>query len=241
MKSIKTVLISGLFLTTLASMSCDKEKVAENINTNFEFALVSNGATIDLGDQISTDSIPALRIDEMKFYISNIKFYRGTDTMLVSDVELVSFLEGKTSFSYEIRSEGYDGMVFGLGLNPIQNATDPTQVELSDPLSAAWGMYWSWGAKYRFVVFEGKANMNGMLGSSDDISLSYHPGADNLYKRVEINVPINGIKVIIPIDIADLFNGPGGYIKLPEENQTHTTPSDYVIAEKFITNMQGAL
>jgi hypothetical protein len=40
--------------------------------------------------------------------------------------------------------------------------------------------------------------------------------------------------------MAALFDGPGGKITISTEPQTHTEPSDYHIAEKFMLNMMVA-
>ena len=150
-----------------------------------------------------------------------------------------------SEFTYAAPAGSYEKFMVGIGLDQTLNASDPVSFEQGHPLSAAEAMYWSWAAKYRFVRIDGKANENAIVGDTTDLLIAYHPGADDFYDTRTFEKPfvlVEGetTELVINLDMAKVFDGPGGAINVPTEPQTHTAPDDYDLAVKFSKNFVAA-
>ncbi len=133
---------------------------------------------------------------------------------------------------------------FGIGLSTELNDSDPTSFKKDHPLSSYQNMYWNM-LKYRFVKFEGRANLSGSLQKGNDFLLAYHTGTDPLYTVVSLpgNYSLNPednntIKVNIELD--ELFASSQNPIDFETEAQTHSTSADIPVAKKFTTNLTRA-
>ncbi|KAB2814817.1 MbnP family protein [Phaeocystidibacter luteus] len=237
-KILATLVLASLLLT-----GCKDDP--EPGSMMVRFSMNQNGEAVNLNETFGTDSVAALRIEALKFYISSLKL-NGHGQLAA--VEVVDFSEGRVDFTFNnIEAGSYSGLNFTLGLSEDQNASNPIDYATGHPLSASWGLYWSWAMKYRFVLLEGRGATDGTIdGSSSDFFIALHPGADGLSQYVNLDQGITvseGTTVIydVAIDVDELWDGPGGYIDLPNENQSHTTPSDYYLAEKFIENFAAAM
>ena len=250
----KSTLIATLFMAAMVfyGSSCKddpKPEQPENKGTlelTFEFYNGENPMLWD--DVVSIDDVNAFKIEFLKFYLSNLSATRTSGEVdKLAEVLLANAAEplDGMAFSFKLSPGSYDKIKIGFGLDSLLNASDPVQFLPEEPLSAAQAMYWSWATKYRFVRMDAKANENGPLGSSNDILVAYHPGADEFYGEREFINPFTIAKgetttMRIKIDLAAVFNGPGGIINIPTEPQTHTEPSDYHISVKFIENWIAA-
>lgn len=240
--------LAKLALLTLASLvlfiGCDDDPGEGQLRVNFE--MTKDGTPINLNEDYTGDQITAMRVEKLKYYLSDIKLLGANDAL--KSVEVVDFETGRTSFTFNAVQEGtYSGFSYRLGLSPEQNGSDPLDFETGHPLSASWGLYWSWATKYRFILMEGRGAEDGTLdGQGDDFIISMHPGADEFAQAVSFSKNIEIVEgetrtLTIQIDVDDMFDGPGGLVDLPAENQTHTTPGDRDIALKFIQNFAAAM
>lgn len=229
---------------TLFLNSCDDDPGEGQVKVVFE--MTKDGSAINLNEVYAGDNITAMRIEKLKFYLSNVKLLGANDEL--REVEVVDFESDRTSFTFSNIQEGtYSGISYSVGLSPEMNASDPLDYETGHPLSASWGLYWSWAMKYRFALLEGRGAADGSIdGQGDDFIISMHPGADGFAQAVSLSesVQIEEGKtktITVQIDVDGMFDGPGGLVDLPSENQTHTTPSDRDIALRFITNFAAAM
>lgn len=242
MKFFKFALLisfTGIFLS-----SCDNEPGPGTLRIQFEMS--QDGTPINLNQDYAGDQVTAMRIEKLKFYISDLEILGSGSTL--REVEVVDFGESRTAFTFnDVASGTYSGLNYTLGLSPEQNASDPVQYASDHPLSASWGLYWGWATKYRFILLEGRAAPDGNIdGAGGDFFISMHPGADEFAQLVSNSRTIEiqegkTTTLTIQIDVDDMFDGPGGLVDLPNENQTHTTASDRYIAEKFIENFAAAM
>lgn len=231
-------------LLALFTLSCDPEPGDGQLKVVFE--LVKDGSPISLNENYSGDQVTAMRFEKLKFFISDLKLSGYQSTL--RGVEIVDFESDRVSFTFNTIQEGtYTGLNYSLGLSEDINASNPLDFPTGDPLSASWAMYWSWATKYRFILMEGRAAPDGQIdGQGDDFFIAMHPGADGFMQNVTLNKSIaieegKTKTVTIQIDVDDMFDGPGGLIDLPNENQTHTTPEDRDIALKYMQNFAAAM
>ncbi|NVK26886.1 MAG: hypothetical protein HWE14_02515 [Flavobacteriia bacterium] len=237
-KLLATFVLASLLLT-----GCKDDPEPGSMTLKFE--MTQNGAVVNLNETFQADSVEALRMEALKFYISSLKLNGHGE---LRSVEVIDFAEDRTSFTFNnIEAGSYSGINYTLGLSEDQNASNPIDYATGHPLSASWGLYWSWAMKYRFVLLEGRGATDGNIdASASDFFIALHPGADGLSQYVDLDNSISisegsNTTVVVQIELEELWDGPGGYIDLPNENQSHTTSSDYYLAEKFIENFAAAM
>lgn len=247
----KSVFLSMLVISGLifSSSSCKNDEPAKPTTgtLNLSFALYNGANTMDWDETVAIDNVNEYRMEFMKFYLCNLYAIKTNgDEVKLKDVLIAdASVENGMTFTFTLAPGSYDKIRIGFGLDSLLNASDPVQFQPAEPLSAAQAMYWSWATKYRFVRIDAKANENGTIGSPDDILVAYHPGADEFYGTREFVNPFSitagsTSNFDIKLDMAAVFNGPGGVLNIPTEPQTHTEPSDYDIAVKFIANWLAA-
>ena len=216
-------------------------------DVNIEFRLQKDGVNIALEDVFAFDTINQTTVKILKFYLSHINLKKTDGGMVkISDVAIIDFSDTTfTNFSLKGEQATYKSVEFGLGLDPTQNASDPASFTLDHPLSSFFGMYWSWGMKYRFIIMEGTSNEKLSLGGNDDVHFAYHPGADDFYQSytlpLNFTISSSATNIVINIDFDSIFRGAAGSVDIINENQSHTTPDDYHIAEKMILNFAEGL
>ncbi len=239
---MKSKLFLILGVSVLFACSCDTDPEPGSLKLNFE--MVQDGEPIALNEEFVNENVPTVRVELLKFYLSNVQIQNDA---ALTDVEVVDFKEGRTSLTFsDLEAGTYPGLTFDVGLNPDQNGSNPVDFAIGHPLSASWGMYWSWAQKYRFVILEGRGASDGVIdGSSTDFIIAFHPGMDGWNQLVELNKGFTiqegkTSTVTIQIDVDDVFNGPAGEMDLNVDHVSHTTPTDRDIALQFIENFAAA-
>lgn len=240
-----------LAVSALALTSCEREEDPSNTFTghNLEIRVVlqNGGENLDVGEPFAFEAGRDMQVEMLRFYISRLELVQSSGSTEVQDLALMDLADpDKSILKLDVPAGTYEGIRFGVGPDSVQNATDPTTVAPEHPLSAAQDMFWTWASQYRFIRFEGRTNTTGNLGSSNDVLLSYHPGTNPLRRTVNLDEALTvsdnaRTTVTLYIEVQGLFNGPGGVIDPVTENQSHTTPSDYAIADKLITNFAAAV
>jgi hypothetical protein len=254
MKGLISFLILAFSLFSLSTLvtSCDDDDNCEpapanNSSIKLIFELYNGATPMAWNEVVSVDNVNEYRMEFFKYYLSNINAVNsGGGKVLLKDVILAD--ASKTDgmiFTFLAPSGSYEKLMIGVGLDAVLNAKDPVTFDPDEPLSAAQAMYWSWATKYRFVRIDGRASQNGAIGDTSDILVAYHPGADEFYSEIELVKSFNleaGIttEYRVKVDVAAFFDGPGGILDIPTEPQSHTTPDDYPIAEKFMKNFAAA-
>lgn len=244
MKKLFLFLVVGLVFA-----SCEKDEPCECTPQNImeiKFQLQQDGKNIALQEEFMSDSL-GIVVQKLRFYLSHITLNNTAGyTQKVSDISIVDLEDPSlTTFQFLADEGTYNNISFGLGLDANQNAQDPATFPLEHPLSTFYGMYWGWAAKYKFLELQGKANPTGTIGNPGEVAFSYHPGADDFYRNytfpVDFNVSSSKPTMVITIDYDTIFKGAFGQVDVLTENQSHTTPADYYIAERIIYNFAEAL
>lgn len=234
--------IAILFAVAFFFHSCEEEPQTGNVKVTFN--LTKDGQSVEMDEVFATDSVDAVRIERLRFYISDLNMSGHGQ---LKDVQIVDFEDNRTSFTFEgLDAKSYGNLTFLVGLNEEQNASNPIDFSTGHPLSASWAMYWSWAMKYRFIIMEGWGAPDGTIdASADDFQIVLHPGMDGFEQLVDAGTVTvragSTTQVVVNIDVDDMFDGPGGYMDLKTENTSHTTPTDRDIALKFITNFAAAM
>lgn len=217
----------------------------------FSFKLKTANDFLSDGDTAQLSNGYDVYFNSFKLYISNIKAVNASGSTEVLDVALIDPIDlNDNSFTVEVPYGTYDQFEMGLGLDAQTNASDPASFADSHPLATFQSMYWSM-LKYRFTKIEGKADLSGNLGGTDDISIAYHTGTDAMYRTVDLDDNSaagdfiidadNGLEVEVILDLDQYFNGAGGAVDIPNERSTHSTPAQIPLTTKLTDNLASSL
>jgi hypothetical protein len=242
----------GLSILTVLSMAMSCQSNEETKDSFIELTPEANfgGSIVGFNNPNAIDASTDVLIFELKFYLSKIRAV-ATDNR---EYELVDycFFDFRNPDFTKCRMklpEGVNvkGLRLNVGLDSTQNYSDPASFNQSHPLSAARGMYWTWATQYRFLLIEGKANQTGLIGSSSDQGISYHPGGNHLYIE-DVFLPLNlGVgngstrSVLLKLDITKWFNGVSGAIDPITESNVHAAPEDQALGKRFIENFSSSM
>ena len=232
----------------------DDDREDGRASLTISVALRANNSAQYPGSVFQLNDSTEVLLETVRFYYSHLRLVdEDGDTLKLADHGLfdldepIEGMEDRQSVQYDLPEGEYIALLLNVGLDSAQNATDPSAVPLEDPLSAAYGMFWTWASQYRFVMVEGRVNAPGAIGSADDQAFSYHPGGNDLYQR-DVVLPIdvdadNEEKVWLQLvfDPSVWFDGPGGSIEPYSESTAHGSPPDRPLALKFIRNFSASV
>lgn len=176
----------------------------------------------------------------LKFFIAHLQLVKTDNSLVeVSEVEFLDYADPLwKSFSVQAPAGDYKGIIFHVGLDPTQNATDPLSYSASHPLGAKAGMYWTW-LKHVFVYLEGRADTSGQNFTGGSTGLVYHVGRDTCYREVVLNGPAFSIpegaskKIDLNLDVLKVFYGETDTLNMYLQPGTQSEDSDLEVAIKF--------
>lgn len=249
MKKFTSTLIIALVISTIGFTSCkpDSEPSGGAVSSvSLKLILKDDNATLRQGETINLENNQDIIVSLFRLFLSNITLKSSNEQLIeLNKVALLSpGIEGENSFTMDLADGDYSTLTFGLGVDAAMNDSDPSDYANDHPLSIYSSMYWSM-LKYRFAKFEAKVNTSGNLGSQSDIAVAYHPGTDPLYKIVELPVNLtvsngNSSQITLAIDMNKLLAGNNAF-DFSKEAQSHSSPGDIEIADKFMDNLQSAI
>lgn len=246
---MKKQFIFAILLSTLVFLpSCEKDPVeAEPGKLRIVVSMSDGTQSVSQDENISFSNGQDLNISLFRLYLSNLTLMEGERELEIKNLVLVDpGSNSNNSFTMTVENGNYSTLSFGLGVNATQNNLNPADFDNNHPLSTYQSMYWSM-LKYRFAKFEGKANLNGKLGSSDDVSVAFHPGTDPLYQQVSLPISLNisednTYTLNIEIDLNEMFAGSNPFDLTDEtQTQTHSNSADIHIAQKFMENLKASI
>jgi len=226
MKSLTHLFVAGLATLFLVSCGDGSRDLTMEVRLSYNGVPYTVGETIYKGDT-------ALKFEKFYFYLSDLKI----GDQILEEVMFCNAEDSATmnyQWSLDKKSAAF---TFGVGVDSLNNAMDPTSFDIGHPLSSANDMYWSWATKYRFLRVDGRLNGSGSLGT-DDILLAWHTGKDALYRTVDLSEQLNGnVKpgnhLVLEFKLEELISG----MSLASESMTHAMVDDYEIAVKLSDNL----
>ena len=228
--------------------ACEKEELKHECKRgpfHLSFNTLVNGEQFVLNDTLYEDYLGRkYRVELLKFYLSNWALEKQDGSMVsFGTVNLVDYSSENTLNIDAIIDTGlYVNLHFGVGLDPLMNASDPADFESSNPLSIAQNTYWSWASKYKFFMFEGRVDTLG--GQDPDVIFSYHSGFDTLYREITVALQdlfITGEadSIALEMDLAHVVKGDAGVVDFVDEPFSHSL-SDFEIVETISNNLPNA-
>ncbi|MCB9169781.1 MAG: hypothetical protein H6597_07405 [Flavobacteriales bacterium] len=188
-----------------------------------------------------------VQVQGLKFYLAMARARRSNGTWEdLFTVDLLDLLNGPKSRSYALPAGDYNMVEWGIGLPPDLNHTDPVTYPAEHPLSYAQGTWWSWAAAYRFVIFDGRFDVdpNGTEVPPPG-QFSIHTGLDTCYRTAQYDitgttVPDTGYAHLhMNIDLAHLLYSANDTIDLEVDNQAHG--ANVELASRLSDNVRDAI
>lgn len=250
-------MIKKLFLpftmAVLLFAACGDNNKGETAQVDLNFQAVYQDTPLTM----FTRSYPYLdgmnvKFQNFIFYISDVKLIRedGASHKL-SEVELVSFkniqednvaVRGVTVAKADVPAGTYKAVEMGIGIAPALNGTQPGDYKPGHPLT---DNYWSWALGYIFTKIEGNADLDGDGNYDENAKLTFHIGANELYRTRTFNKNIvvrSGEPLSIPFEVdlrRVLVNDEGDYLDFQIIRQDHT--NDMNVARFIFDNLDAAI
>ena len=238
MNYFNTILIAVLLLLT----GCG-EKDPPVSNMQVHFTPMWGSDTLVLNKNNVGDDSKKFRFSKIKMYWSHIRFVKSDGSEVeVSPVVLVD-LENPISLQVPVSglSGSFTGLNFGIGLDSIQNQTDPKTVAKTSPLHADNNTWWANTGNFVFAEIEGQADTGAVMPANVFWNFLFHSGTNPLYKQVSLtkNFSFDASKqnvVALQVDMKKIFYAQPNAIDIKTEYTTSTTDNP-VLAKKFIEKM----
>lgn len=230
MKSLLTSVLA-ILLVSLVYTSCGDEVEESNVDLNI--LLNYDGLPLYTGLEVDYALGYQVFFTKYSFYLSDITLTSSEGDYLLSAVEFVDLLAGKTdaasaeegtSLTYaSVPTREYSGLKMNIGVPTSINATAPNSYDSGSPL-ANTGEYWEGWSSYIFHKIEGRIDDASDSGSFET-ALALHIGSDAAFRSITIDTPISIDKenetINMSIDLAKAFEVDGGTFNLLETPQVH--------------------
>ncbi len=200
LKSIFAVLLSMGMAFTFVSCGDDDDTNTPNpgtadgtgkltIHFDNKFDPMS-GVELNLNEVYATTSGDSLSIDGIRYWISNIILFNGSDTAFQDEdgyylVEKTADNTREMIVIDEVPSGTYTSLEFALGVDPANNDTLGSG---KGELSLSNGMFWAWNTGYKFLRLDGTYFEE---DSSNFQPLRIHTGLNAYYIKKEIPLAAN--------------------------------------------------
>jgi hypothetical protein len=221
---LKRIILLTLVLTAL--LSCKKDE-PETGTLKINFLVEGSDGLAELPFLSEDINGVPMRIELLKIYFAKIavKNSEGSASTL-SDIELLDYSGANRSRSFTINSGSYASLDFILGIDEVQNASDPVSFDDTHPLSAAQNMYWTWASKYIFFKIEGRADTT--FENLFNHLFIYHVGTDDLSRPIS-NMPASFVieggkttEINLVLDLNAALSDPSQGVDVATESLTHT-------------------
>lgn len=208
-----------------------------------------------IGDQEMQIAQPYVNVDgyplffkDLNFYLANIRLIgEDSSNFKLSDIEIFSVRNHRTSATYTIPYGKYIGIAFDLGVPAEMNSPENPDFSIGDfdanhPLSESNGMFWGWLGGYRFFSIEGFCDTVPNTSATLPISFGLHSGLDTLYREIppfsrHFDVASNDVALIsFKINLDKFFLNEDSHIDLKHETQFHGNTTQLPLGIKVANN-----
>ena len=201
--------------------------------------------------QISTEYLNAtdyrVFVDGLRMYLAEAQLIGPNGTVDLYDIDLFNLNAGPVSRIHTVPSGTYSTMHVGIGVPEALNNSDPAQYPQGHPLSVSNGTYWTWTTGYRFVIFEGRYDVDPNGTGTVLPNFSIHTGLDTCYTTTDLVpavamvIPDGGLKdVTLRVDVSRFFHSSSDTLDLAVDDQFHGG-SNIDVALRLTENIKGAL
>jgi len=250
---MKNKLLLLLTLVVLAGLSgCDpKEEPISGIDFDVTFKATYDGTQLEKNKDYMHGTYPLLFV-RYRMYLADITLLKADcGEVKISEAEYLDFTpdSGASDMSVtpkitfkNVPEAMYDGIRIGFGVNPVNNAKQPSDFADGTPLNIETD-YWLGWKSYIFMVLDGKADPD--VDGIKNLPFSYHCGSDPVYKVFTFNEHIHveqGHQGIgIEFDIRKLLtNADGSLYDIPSNPASSNSVNDTRVANEFMSKLANA-
>ncbi len=240
----------------LAFAGCENENGAntdqkQDVAVNFQ-ASFGQQPLLMFAQDYAYEASMRMKFQLFQFYVSDLGLLKQngsqTDTVKLFDIELINFKDvqnttqaaaGITVDVKDVPEGKYKGVVMGLGVSPVLNATSPNSYTPPHPLD---GNYWSWARGYIFFKVEGNADIKGDGQYAE--KLTFHIGENQFYRTKtflqDFTIDENHKTLSFHVDARRvLVSSPTDFVDFRKVTIDHTT--DMTLAKFMADNLQAAV
>jgi hypothetical protein len=229
-------------IVSLVLMSCDKEEPQLELNTVQPTKLTIwmhpyfEGEDLVAGQTYLNVSNYRVNVTDLKMYLSHIYGINTSgDTIYFSDIAFLDILSGNNCVVINDPIIGsFSSFGFGLGVAEEMNSPSNPDFNISiydanHPLSLFNNMYWTWAAGYRFVIFDGKYDVDANSTEPLIDGFSFHTGKDESYRtKVWNNIsfeiaPNQQTDIHIDMAVDRFYYSSTDTVDIAIDNQSHGT------------------
>mgnify|MGYP003383277140 CR=1 FL=1 len=167
-------------------------------------------------------------VDGLKLYLSDVQLKGPSGQEDLLEVGLFNLTVGEGVSLVKVPAGTYGSLLFGLGVRPDLNMSDPSQYAAGHPLSVSNGTYWTWASGYRFVMFDGRFDTDPNGTGTVLPTFSIHSGKNDCYTTAErlapspIHVePGDTTDVYLNFAVDRFFYTQNDTIDISVDNQSH--------------------
>lgn len=240
--AVTTATLLLLTLVIILPGCKDPDKPKGNFTVNIIPYVGSQAMTLNTTYNDGADK--EFYFSKFKFYLAHVKLIKADNSEVeITDVAFYDLGDNNwKSFNANADAGTYKGIKFFVGLDPTQNATNPSDYDEDEPLGPKEDMFWDW-QKHRFIVLEGRADTIGQ-NFSNSKGLAYHVGTDVTYREVVLtgsDIVVDGNKAInLNVDLLKVFVSAPAPVNLVTQPATQSEGADLPIANQFADQFSKA-
>jgi hypothetical protein len=204
---------------------------AQKNTTEISFQLLYNKTPLELGQSYPISGRDSLKIDFLKFYLSNITFFKDGN-QIGKSTEKYHLIDAQNSSlyrtSYTVKNKKFDTIRLTIGLD-TKTQKKGIQGGVLDPTS---GMYWTWQNGFINFKIEGRSK----LCNTRKNKFQFHVGGfQKPYETTQVlNLAcIASESLTIDIDVASFFN----VVSLSETNTVMSPNKNAVRVSKVLATL----
>ena len=245
----QSINLSALFLFLLILSGCNKDEKGTLV---VSFRAVYDGEVLTINDYHDYAFSQRIQFVNSDFFVSNLRLLTESGTYPLSDLELVRVsyensadADRGTEFTFiDVPARSYQGIEFGVGVEPELNSTVPADWPSSHPLSET-SRYWNAWNSYVHTKTEGNLDTMDNGSDSPDLGYAYHTGTDTMYQvlRALTSIPVREdqkTSIVMNLDHRTLMGVPADPIDIKANPQNHT-PADTAELWKIVLNFSSSL
>lgn len=171
-----------------------------------------------------------VKVEVIKFYLGDVRVVNGSSATTVKDVEFFNLGEGRDTLRATVPAGTWTGLRIGMGVPQVLNNADPIVYPSGHPLDLANAMYWTWAQAYRFLIFDGRYDLDAAGTNPPAEPFSMHTGLNDCYDEFELDLGTGvtitaGSTTTLTLHLAvdHFFYSDTDTLDLVTENQTHGT------------------
>ncbi|MBX2972976.1 MAG: hypothetical protein KF797_07730 [Flavobacteriales bacterium] len=204
-----------------------------------------NGAPFEMYETYHNVSDYRVKVELLKFYLGNVRLVNDDASTTVKDVELFDLrFNGDTVLWSGVQPGTWDRLSFGLGVPQALNDALASTYPRGHALSLDHGTYWSWGAGYRFVMFDGKYDTDGAGTGPVLQPFSMHTGFNICYRELDLPLaaPLditvgNTSTLVLELAVDRFFHSDTDTLDLQTEHASHGSDPTHALALKLTNNV----